>query len=354
MSGDGEAASPRVAVVGCGRWGRNHVRNHAELGSLAGLVDTHPDRAAELAQTHGVPALSFDEALRDPGITGLVLALPPAQNLPLGRRALEAGKHLFVEKPLALSVADGEALCEVAERQGRVLMVGHILQYHPAFLALLEIVRSGRLGRLLSIASTRLDLGAIRREEDALWALAPHDVSMVLALTGAEPDRVEAFGGYHTHREIADTATLALGFPSGTAAEIRSSWLHPEKEQRLVVVGTDAMAVFDDRQPWDRKLVLHSYRMTETGGTALIDRDAPEPVPLEPGEPLRRECSQFLASMSAGTPPPTDGREGVRVLRVLESASDALRSRRGSNTFATRGSLTPARGPAAMPLRGEA
>jgi UDP-2-acetamido-3-amino-2,3-dideoxy-glucuronate N-acetyltransferase len=177
---------------------------------------------------------------------------------------------------------------------------------------------------------------------------------MVLALTGAEPESVEAFAGYHTHREIADTATLALRFPGGIAAEIRSSWLHPVKEQRLVLVGTDAMAVFDDREPWDRKLVLHSYRVAENGGTAAIERGEPQPVPLKAGEPLRRECREFLASISSGTPPPTDGREGVRVLRVLESASRALRSRQASNTAATRDGLTPASGPAAMPLGGEA
>lgn len=316
----------KVAVVGCGRWGRNHVRNHAELGSLAGVVDADPALAAEQAARHGVPVLSFDDAVRDPGIAGLVFALPPSRNLPLGRRALDAGKHLFVEKPLALSVADGDALCRLAGERGRVLMVGHILQYHPAFAELLRITGQGRLGRLVSIVSTRLDLGAIRREEDALWALAPHDLSMILALAGEEPDRVEAFAGYHTHPAIADTTTLALGFPGGLTAEVRSSWLHPYKEQRLVAVGTDAMAVFDDREPWERKLVLHPYRVAETGRTASVGRDDPVPVPLAEGEPLRLECVAFLDAIRSGEPPRTDGREGLAVLRVLEVASAALRS----------------------------
>ena len=321
-----DRGQPRVAVVGCGRWGRNHVRNYAELGALAGVVDADPELAAEQATRYGVAAITFDEALRDPGITGLVFALPPAQNLPLGQRALEAGKHLFVEKPLALSVADGERLCAIAERHDRRLMVGHILQYHPAFQALARLVREGGIGRLMSVVSTRLDLGAIRRQEDAMWALAPHDVSMVLALIGGEPERVEALGGYHTDPDIADTTTIALAFPDGRSAEIRSSWLHPYKEQRLVVVGTEAMAVFDDREPWERKLILYPYRVTETGGTALIDRSEPAPVPVEPGEPLRLECRHFLASMESGATPLTDGREGLRVLGVLERASEALRA----------------------------
>ncbi|NNM71461.1 Gfo/Idh/MocA family protein [Enterovirga aerilata] len=320
------SGTARVVVVGCGRWGRNHVRNYAELGALAGVVDRHPERAAAMAEAHGVPALSLEDAIGSSDVSGIVFALPPSQNLPLGLRVLEAGKHLFVEKPLALSVSEGARLCAAAEAGRRVLMVGHILRYHPAFAALLGLVHGGRLGRVRSIVSTRLDLGAIRREEDALWALAPHDVSMVLALTGAEPDRVSAFGGYHTHSDIADTATLALRFPGGAAAEIRSSWLHPYKEQRLVVVGTEAMAVFDDREPWPRKLAFHPYRIVETGGTALIERGEPEAVPVEEGEPLRLECRQFLRSIASGEPPPTDGREALRVLRVLEAGSAALLS----------------------------
>ena len=328
MGIEGKADLPRVVVVGCGRWGRNHVRNYAELGALAGVVDADPDLAAEQAGRYGVPALAFEDVLAREDVEGVVFALPPSQNLPLGRRVMEAGKHLFVEKPLALSVADAEQLCDLAARTARVLMVGHILQYHPAFAELLRLVRAGRLGRIMSVVSTRLDLGAIRRQEDALWALAPHDVSMVLALVGAEPERVEGFGTYQTHPDIADTATIALSFPSGASAEIRSSWLHPYKEQRLVVVGTDMMAVFDDREPWERKLALFPYRIAETGGTASIERSGPSFVAVEPGEPLRRECLHFLESIRSGHNPVSDGQEGVRVLRVLQSASGALRSSR--------------------------
>ena len=321
----GLESDARIVVVGCGRWGRNHVRNYAELGALVGVVDVRAAVADEVAAAHGTRALALDDALRDESVHGLVFALPPSQNLPLGRRALAAGKHLFVEKPLALSVADGAELCRLAEAAGRTLMVGHILQYHPAFRALADLAADGRLGRLLSLTSTRLDLGRIRREEDALWALAPHDVSMILTLAGAEPASVRASGGLHTHPAIADTAAVELGFETGLRAEIRSSWLHPFKEQRLAVVGTDAMAVFDDRAPWPSKLTLHPYRLDESGPAPLVERGEAVAVPLVEREPLREECRQFLRSIATGETPPSDGHEGLRVLSVLERASAELR-----------------------------
>ena len=322
-------SSPRVAVVGVGLWGRNQARNYAELGALAAVVDRDPEAAARLAGAHAVPSRSFDEVLADRAIDGLVFALPPSQNLPLGRRALEAGKHLFVEKPMTMTSPEGEELCALAERLGRRLMVGHILQYHPAFRALADLVRAGQLGRLQSVVSTRLDLGRIRREEDALWALAPHDVSMILALAGSEPERVVAYGGYHTHPTIADTAHVGLAFPGGLSAEIRASWLHPFKEQRLVAIGSDAMAVFDDRESWERKLVLYRHRVGERDGVAFAERADPEPVAVPPGEPLKEECRHFLACIRGGERPLTDGREGLRVLGVLERASAALHAAAG-------------------------
>lgn len=323
MSETGQT-TPRVAVVGAGRWGRNHIRNYAELGALAAIVDRNAGGAAELAATYGARALSFEEALADSAIDGMVLALPPSQNHALGSRALEAGKHLFVEKPMAMTTAEAADLCSLAEARDRRLMVGHILQYHPAFLALADLVRVGRLGRLLSIVSTRLDFGRIRREEDVLWALAPHDVSMVLALAGAVPSRVSATGGCHTHPTIADTAALDLGFASGLRAEIRVSWLHPFKEQRLVVVGETGMAVFDDREPWQRKLVLHGHRVVAENGVVVAQRGEEDRIALVSAEPLREECRHFLHCIETGARPRTYGREGEQVLAVLERASVAL------------------------------
>jgi UDP-2-acetamido-3-amino-2,3-dideoxy-glucuronate N-acetyltransferase len=212
---------------------------------------------------------------------------------------------------------------------GRPVMVGHILRYHPAFEALEQLVREGALGRLLSVTSSRLDLGRIRREEDALWALAPHDLSMVLALLGSEPETIRASAGFHTHPAIADEAIVNLDFADGARAEVRSSWLSPFKEQRLTVVGTRAMAVFDDRETWERKLVLHRYRLEErVDGEPDVSRDEPIPVPIPHGEPLHLECSHFLQCIASGTRPKTDGLEALRVLRVLEKASEAIRTNR--------------------------
>ena len=315
---------PRVAVVGVGIWGKNHARNHAELGSLAAIVDKDEEAAGRIAGQHGVPARSFEDVLADPAIEGIVFALPPSQNLPLGRRAIEAGKHLFVEKPLCMDSRQGQELIALAKAADRRLMIGHILHYHPAFVALADFVAAGKLGRILSCVSHRMDLGRIRREEDALWALGTHDVSMILRLMGAAPTAVAATGGWHTHPTIADTTHVTMDFAGGATAEIRVSWLHPFKEQRLVVIGEDAMAVFDDLQPWDSKLVLYRHAFGDRDGIPFAQKADAEPVAVDEGEPLKNECRHFLASIRSGETPLTDGDEGLRVLRVLEQASLSL------------------------------
>jgi predicted dehydrogenase len=328
MTMDRRDERPRVAVVGGGLWGRNHVRNYAQLGALAAVVDADRAVSAGLVAQHGGRAMSFDEALADASIDAMVFALPPSQNYPLGCRALEAGKHLFVEKPMTMTIPEGEALCQLADRLDRRLMVGHILQYHPAYIELRRLAGAGQFGRLLSIVSTRLDIGRIRREEDALWALAPHDVSMILGLVGEEPARVSGQGGTYTHPTIADVTDVHLAFPGGTEAWIRSSWLHPFKEQKLAVIGDGGMAVFDDREPWERKLVLYPHRIADRNGVPFAERAEPEPVPLSPGEPLREECQHFLDSIRTGTRPVSDGWEGLGVLRVLDRASAAVAASR--------------------------
>ncbi len=310
-----------VAVVGCGAWGRNLVRNFAELGALTGIVDHHEDNAAELVARHGGAHLTFEAALANPAVTAMAIATPPAQHYALAKRALEAGKHVFVEKPLALDMEEARELCALAERLDRRLMVGHILQYHPAFMRLQELVREGRLGRLHSLSARRMNLGRIRREEDVMWDLAPHDISMVLALIGADPDRVTAIGGCHLRPDIADTASLYLGFAGGEQAGVTVSWLHPVKEHRLVVIGSEAMAVFDDGEPWERKLVLFPHRVEWRDGAPIPVRGEPVPVEVAPAEPLREECRHFLDCVRTGARPRTDGREGLRVMSVLDRAS---------------------------------
>ena len=323
---DTDIATPApVAVIGCGYWGRNLVRNFAELGALAAICDPDQASASQLSARYGAPVIAMDAVLRDPAIAGVAIAAPAAQHAELATAALEAGKHVFVEKPLALTVPEAERVCVLAEQHRRVLMVGHLLQYHPAFIALRELVRDGALGRLQYLYSNRLNLGKVRREEDILWSFAPHDLSMILSLVGQEPVDVAATGGYYLHKTIADVTTTHLTFPGGEQAHVFVSWLHPFKEQRLIVIGDRAMAVFDDSQPWGEKLVLYPHRIEWRETMPVPRRADANPVPLTEGEPLNLECRHFLDCIGSGSRPRTDGAEGLRVLRVLARASQSLK-----------------------------
>jgi len=316
----------RVAVVGCGAWGKNHVRTHASLGSLAAVVDPDPSVAAAQAEAHGVPARRFADVLADGGIDAVVIAAPAADHARLADAALLADKHVFVEKPLALTVDDAERTVALAASRDRVLMVGHLLQYHVAFLALRDLVAEGRLGQLRYLYSNRLNLGQFRQEENSLWSFAPHDLSMLLALVGAEPDEVWATGASYLSTDVADVTTTHLGFPGGVRAHVFVSWLHPFKEQRLVVVGSDAMAVFDDLQPWESKLVVYEHGVDWSAGRPRPARAEGLAIELAPTEPLRMECEHFLSCVETGAIPRTDGNEGLRVLRVLARAEASLRT----------------------------
>jgi predicted dehydrogenase/acetyltransferase-like isoleucine patch superfamily enzyme len=269
--------------------------------------------------------MGFEEALADEEIDAVAIAAPAALHYRLAKEALKAGKHVFVEKPLSLEPAEARELCELAERLDRRLMVGHLLQYHSAFLKLKELVREGRLGRLHYLYSNRLNLGKIRREEDILWSFAPHDLSMILSLVGSEPTGVAAVGGYYLHDAIADVTTTTLSFPGGERAHVFVSWLHPFKEQKLVIVGSDAMAVFDDGEPWERKLLLYPHKVAWKDNLPVPAKAEALPVEVAHDEPLKQELGHFLDCVLTGATPRTDGREGLRVLSVLQRASQALR-----------------------------
>lgn len=320
----------RVAVIGCGYWGKNLVRNFAELGALAAICDPDARAAGQLSQKFGAPVRDLAAVFDDPAIAGVAIAAPAAHHAALARTAIEAGKHVFVEKPLALTIAEAEAVCAAAERHDRRLMVGHLLQYHPAFVALREQVREGALGRLQYLYSNRLNLGKVRREEDILWSFAPHDLSMILSLVGDEPSEVTASGGYYLHNTIADVTTTHLSFPGGEQAHVFVSWLHPFKEQKLVVIGDRGMAVFDDSQGWHEKLLLYPHRIEWREAMPVPHRAEATPVKLAEAEPLGLECRHFLDCIATGARPRTDGPEGLRVLRVLARASTALKAGNGT------------------------
>lgn len=315
-----------VAVVGCGYWGKNLVRNFAELGALSAICDANDEASRPLSQTYNVPVRVWDDLLVDPGIDGVAIATPAVQHACLARAALEAGKHVFVEKPLALSVPEAEQLCDLADRHQRCLMVGHLLQYHPAFIKLRSMVDEGALGRLQYLYSNRLNLGKIRREEDILWSFAPHDLSMILSLVGQEPAEIKAVGSSYLHKTIADVTTTYMTFPGGEQAHVFVSWLHPFKDQKLVVIGDRAMAVFDDAQPWHQKLVIYPHRIEWRQSLPTPMRAEAAPVKLVEQEPLSVECKHFLECIASATVPRTDGREGLRVLRVLARATAALKA----------------------------
>jgi len=315
----------RVACIGVGYWGRNLVRNFHDLGALATVCDANPATINELAQKYPDAryTASVPDVLTDPSIDAVAIATPAETHGALVRRALEAGKDVFVEKPLCVALDEGRELVALAEREGRVLMVGHLLWYHPAVLRLRELVESGELGRIQYIYSSRLNLGRIRREENILWSFAPHDVSVILGLVGEMPDGIQAQGGNYLHQKIADVTVTLLTFPSGVRAHIFVSWLHPYKEQKLVVVGDRKMAVFDDVQP-ERKLALYPHAIDWRNHVPVPTRADAQVIPVETGEPLRAECEHFLECVVSRRPPRTDGAEGLRVLTVLQQCQTAL------------------------------
>src|SRR5215211_410915 len=334
----------RVAVIGCGYWGKNLVRNFHQLGALAAIHDVDPRTAAKMASEYGVAAMDLT-AILDSNIPAVVISAPAEQHGLLVRRALQARKHVYVEKPLALDLREADELCRIAEGGKRVLMVGHLLQYHNAFLKLKELSGSGALGRLLYVYSNRLNLGKLRREENILWSFAPHDISMILALVGELPDEVRTTGSCYLHRTVADVTTTHLRFANGVNAHVFVSWLHPFKEQKLVVVGDRAMAVFDDGQGWDRKLQLFPHVVEWRDQIPVATKAAAQPIGLVEHEPLAQECRHFLDGISKGTRIHTDGWEGLKVLRVLDAAERAMRSGKTERIAATPRLLERAAGP---------
>ncbi len=316
----GSAERPRVAVLGAGHWGANLVRNFAALGALAAVVDTDADRATRAATEAGAPSVSLAAALADPALDAVAIATPAATHADIALQALQAGKHVFVEKPLALALEDAAKVRSAAIDADRILMVGHLLRYHPAFEALQCLADSGELGSVQYLSSTRLNFGRFRREENTLWSFAPHDISMILAIVGEEPDHVTAVASTHLNERVADVTTTHMTFAGGQGAHAHVSWLHPVKEQRLAVVGDRGMAIFDDGEPWESKLRIYRHRVEWRHGEPLAARAAAEPVLLEPDEPLRAECAHFLDCIERGVRPRTDADEGMRVLSVLRRA----------------------------------
>lgn len=311
-----------IAVIGSGYWGKNHVRNFFQLGELSMVCDaTEVGRATAEGIAPGVPVVADLDRVLESAVKGVVIATPAETHHNVAKRALLAGKDVLVEKPLALTYQEGAELVELARKHDRILMVGHVLEYHPAIVKLRELVSSGQLGKIRYVYSHRLSLGKVRREENALWSLAPHDVAIILRLIGQLPFQVSATGGSYVTPNIADVTVTNLLFDNGVRGHIFVSWLNPFKEQRLVVVGDKKMASFEDV---GKSLMLYDQRVEYQQGQPVPIKGEGTSVPFAADEPLRLECQAFLDSIDTRQPPLTNGESGLEVLAVLQAAQRSL------------------------------
>lgn len=324
-----------VAVAGVGGWGRNLARHYSLIPScnLAYICDTD---ASALARMRSVApdttaTTSFDQLLKDPVVQAVVIATPARTHYDLCRAALLAGKDLYVEKPFVLQVGQAEELVRMAEREGRILMVGHLLEYHPVINFLKEMIVSKQLGEIYYLYNQRVNLGTVRNDENALWNFAPHDVSSILYLLDMEPTDVAARGQSYLKRGVEDTVFITLNFNDRAMAHIHVSWLDPHKIRRMTIVGSQKMAVFDDMEP-NEKLRLYdrgaSYNSDYNSFAEYITmRFGDITIPyLQVGEPVELECLHFLECVRERRQPRSDGRDGLRVVRVLDAADRSLKA----------------------------
>jgi len=318
---------PKIALVGCGYWGKNLCRNLCALEALSLVVDaTEAGRANALAIT---PETNFssriDDALDDPSIHAIVLATPAETHASIAISAMQAGKDVFVEKPMALTLEDAEAMRTISMQTNRVLMVGHLLEFHPAVLKLRELIDTGELGEINYIYSNRLNFGKVRTEENALWSFAPHDVAVILRLMGQAPVEVSATGGSFLTKGLADVTVSNLRFSNDSRAHVFVSWLHPFKEQRLVVVGDRKMAIFNDVVPYGEKLMLYPNSVEFEGKFPILKKEDAKFVKHRETEPLLEECRHFLNCVSSREEPLTDAMSGIEVLKVLQACQKSIR-----------------------------
>ncbi|MCY6379344.1 Gfo/Idh/MocA family protein [Hoeflea prorocentri] len=313
-------SKPAVAVIGCGYWGRNHVRTLSELGALYAVCDEDKIRAADLAGQFGVASMDMEDVLSSSDIDAVVLALPPQFHAPMALKIIAAGKHLLIEKPIALTVEDASAVVEAAAKTDLTVMTGHVLRFHPAFEALERMVLEGKLGHIQYIHSHRVGLGRFHTENDALWDIAPHDLSLILALTGEEPADIRGEGAAVLDH-LSDFAHLHLSFPGGIRSHVFASRLNPYRERRLTVIGDKAMAVFDDVAPWQEKLAVYDHQVWKGDNGLEFETAEPRFIDIADGLPLTRECAHFIACIAEGKPSRTPVDDGLAVIKILSTGT---------------------------------
>lgn len=317
-----------LALIGAGYWGKNLARNFNAIGALHTLCDASDEILSSYGPDYAQVkrSKSLDEVLADTAITKVAIAAPAHLHFQMAQAALLADKDVYVEKPLCLDLAQGQQLVELAANRNRILMVGHLLQYHPCVMEIQRLVSSGELGRLQYVTSNRLNLGKIRQEENALWSFAPHDISVILSLVGGRlPSEVRCVGGSYLTEGVADTTLTTFKFEAGVRAHVYVTWLNPFKEQKLTVVGSQGMVVFDDTRPWAEKLLIHRNYLTWTDGRSPTpNKVTGEYLAVPEQEPLKQECLHFIECCQTRQRPRTDSAEGLRVLQVLKAAQESL------------------------------
>ena len=317
---------PRVGVIGTGSWGRNLVRNFSTLGALSALCDVNDATLSTLSAQFPEASIHQDlgAMLADPSVEVVAIATPSTTHAPLAKQVLYAERPVFVEKPLCRDLAEAEELKRIVDAKSLLLMVGHLLLYHPAFVALKEFVHSGRLGSLRYVYSHRLDYRDVRGPDDALWDFAPHDVSMLLNLVGEMPEYLTTSGGSAADPPVAETTLSHLSFPGGLHAHVFVSWVHPHKDQRLVVVGEEGMVIFDDVLIGENKLRFYPHAIDWRDGVPAITREGAIPIPYATDEPLAAECAHFLDCVTTGKSPRSNIDEAMRVLNVLDACERSM------------------------------
>jgi predicted dehydrogenase len=323
----------KIGQIGIGAWGKNLLRT---FGSLPGVsvplaCDSDAAQLSKLAALFkGVEFTSDPEKIiNDKSFDAVVIATPPASHFDLASKALESGKDVFVEKPLVLNIEHGRKLVEIAEQNKRILMVGHIMEYHPASLKLKEYIDSGMLGKIHYLYATRLNLGKVRDIENALWSFAPHDISLIVFLLGQMPNRVTATGAAYLQKDIEDVSFMTMHFADKTMAHVHVSWLDPHKERKLTVVGSKMMAVFDDtgssEKIWLYDKGVETKLDYNTYGEYLSLRAGDITIPrIDSTEPLKLECQHFIDCIKTRTQPRSDGRDGLKVLTILSAAQISM------------------------------
>jgi len=317
-----------IAVIGCGYWGKNLLRNFYELNSLYAICDIDEDKLLSYKKRYVNVTFStnYKSLLKDSKIEAVAISTPAATHYSLVKEALLENKDVFVEKPIALNYKEGEELISLAKEKSKILMVGHILEYHPALIRLKELINKGELGKINYIYSNRLNLGRFRTEENILWSFATHDVSVIISLLGEMPEEIFVHGGNYINPNIADVTITTMNFSGGVKAHIFVSWLHPYKEQKLIVIGDNKMAMFNDVNI-EEKLFLYENKVDWIERLPVPHLEKAHPIKIKKKEPLKSECKHFIECITSRKTPKTDGHSGLRVLKILEACQKSLKER---------------------------